>query len=236
MLNKTKSVILRLVSAVAIVAAVVGDAYAATPADLIARAAKRSGEAVIRTAEITFEATITKEPPSKEQIAEAVERMKQSILVAIKSYDNNPEYKKRLEDSLPDNERYTTEHVIANAKVIVSGVYMIGGPRLGGDRFVEFRVRQGYDDPKSQSQAMALLIRHLPNWRQTSLLFNAQTRTAVASGNGVMAGINDPHVLGRLQGSVLANFGGDIEAAGAAKSIEKPTLSLSFRGFKERLS
>ncbi len=206
-----------------------GVAIAETPADLMARVAKRSGESVIRTAEISFDAAIAKAPPSKEKIAEAIERQRKAILYGMEHYRDNPWMKKALEDSLPNNEKETTEQVIANANVIISGIYMIGGPSMGGDRFVEFRVRHGYDDPKSQPQAMALLIRHLPGSRQTSLVLDGQARTAVASGNGAMVGIGDPHVLGRLQGSVLYSFGGDIGSAGsAAKAIEKPTLSYSF--------
>ncbi len=204
-------------------------AIAETPADLMAKAARRSGEAVIRTAEVSFEATIAKAPPSKEKIAEAVERMRKVALEQIELNRDNPRMKKLLEDALPGIEKDITKQAITNANVIVSGIYMIGGPRVGGDRFVEFRVRHGYDDPKSQPQAMALLIRHLPNSRQTSLVLDGQARTAVASGNGAIVGIDDPHVLGRLQGSILHAFGGDPRMSGAAaKAIEKPTLTYSF--------
>lgn len=52
---------------------------------------------------------------------------------------------------------------------------------------------------------MTLLFRRAGLGRQTSVHYDIDARTAVAGENGVTPGIDEPHILGRLQGLLLSS-------------------------------
>lgn len=175
----------------------VAPAGAATPAEVLAKASALAGPRVIRTAEISFVARISA-PVSAPQMEEMVAAQEAVFRQMIEKLADRPEVRQRYEDALRDNRRNTAEQMKANAQRVVSGMYYIGGPQFGGDRYVEFRVSRSGD--KTWQAPISFVLRRLSAGDQTSIQFDSSTRTAIIGKSLVSAGIEDPHFLGRLQG------------------------------------
>ncbi len=194
--------------------------------DVLRGAVEHRGDKDIVTGEFRFTAEVTTKPPSAEEMKRRVEQHKQYLREALKSI-TNAQARRGYEKAIETADQYVPPQLIRNAGREMRYYFVLGGSSLGGDRYVEFHM---IDKQTGQAgPAVFLLRRSLGAGRGASLYADGLNDLTIAGPDRASAGIQDPHLLGRLTGSLEALGEGSIAEKVKDVHVGKSELGASLR-------
>jgi hypothetical protein len=144
---------------------------------------------------------IESEAPHDEQVAKIVARQEEAIRSAIEMYKNTdqPELQEKYERLLENNKAAVQEQAKEYTNRQITGSYWMLGPKFGGDRLYEVRMRRGKDD-----SVCFMLQRQLDEKCLRNVWFDTQSGVVRVSASGVTVGVIEPALIGRLLGRALS--------------------------------
>ncbi len=167
-----------------------------TTINLVQSVAQESAQFQRCDLQLTMTALVAANPPTMDEISRRIVSIQESIDQSIAEHSTNSEHVERLRKARTEGVASWTEQIKANSAQSILFSWRISGPLFGGDRLVEFRIRRGSEE--KYSAPTTLLSRTLDEHRARNFFYESSNRTAVASANKIMAGIEDPALFGRL--------------------------------------
>ncbi len=193
--------------------------------DILVKAMLKRGDLDIRTGDFRYVLSVTEDVPTKEMIAKEVEAHRAALQEAMKLYVDNPDELKQFQKGIDTADQYVPQQVRDHANRMFQYYFTLGGPPLGGDRYMEIstldRVKLVYGDTRK------LLSRSQGAGRGTSVdLDPLTTMVIVGSGrNRIPQPSQEPQRLGRANGS-LPHLVSDLDAAGVKEWLSRAVSDL----------
>ncbi len=193
-----------------------------TAMSLLSQVVDHTGDKVIRTGEFRYTLAILA-PVTEEAIEQRIEQTRTSMRDFLESTDLSEEMRATYEKAIETLDQTVPDQVRANAGRRMQYCFALGGPELGGDRYVEFSVL----DPETRLPGpnVTLLQRSLGAGNQVNLRCDERDRMAIAEGKGVYCGSQEPQRLGRANGSLL-------QLAAAMEASDKAALKEQLSGLE----
>ena len=205
---------------------------------LLVQAVDHAGDKVIQTGEFRYTLAILA-PVTEEAIEQRIEQIRTSMREFLESTEVSEEVRSQYEKAIETLDQTVPEQMKANAGKRMQYYFAMGGPELGGDRYVEFSAL----DPETRlpGPSVALLQRSLGAGNQVTLCCDERDLMAIADNKGVYCGSQEPQRLGRANGSLLqfataidASDKDDLKKRVAGLEIEtRPVDSTDGSGLRE---
>ena len=186
------------------------------------------GEITIHHGEFRYVLNVSVEMPSSDEISVQVNLGQEALRKQMERYKDNPKYVKNLQKAIDTADQTVSQQLRQNADVMFQFYFALGGPELGGDRYMEAstldRVKNTYGDTRK------LLLRSQGTGRGTSVDLDPLTGMAIA-GKGrqdVFLPSQEPQRLGRANGS-LPHLVSELDSTSVNEWLAKSVSNLYVR-------
>ena len=125
--------------------------------ELLLQAAAHTGDKVIITGEFRYTLRTSERPPTEESIARTVASMRELLQATLEKVGDNEDERKRVQDSIDTSDEIVKAQMIQNASKTMAYYFVLGGPQLGSDRYVEFSIL----DPNAAKYRPATVVLQL---------------------------------------------------------------------------
>ena len=192
--------------------------------NMLSHAVIRRGDRDIHTGEFRFHLRVTEEELSNEVIAEHTERVRSAWRdVLIKN--KNPAIAKNLQTAIDTAGDDVPDQAKKNSDMTFQCFFALGGPELGGDRYMEIYTM--YLDKSSYGGSQKLLLRSQGSSRMTGMELDHSGRRVIV-GNArqyFYQPSQEPQRLGRANGS-LSHLVPALDAASVREWLFKSVSDL----------
>ena len=183
------------------------------------------GDIAIRSGEFRYVLDVSVEVPSNHEITVQVNLGREALRKQMERHKDNPRYVKNLQKAIDAADQTVSQQLRQNADIMFQFYFALGGPELGGDRYMEIST---FDRVNSAfGKTRKLLLRDHGSSRGTSVDSDPLTTMTIA-GKGrkdVYLPSQEPQRLGRANGS-LTHLVSDLDTAGVKEWLSKSVSDL----------
>lgn len=170
--------------------------------EVLNQAVQQSGPEIIHSATIHFDITIADAAPTAQELTTNTQKVRQAVTDLIDKGEN-PLLVEQLKSSLVTLDEDVKQQLTQNAQRDLTGTYRFLLSENGEDEFIRYRLRRGFE--QSFGTPMTLLSRTTEN-SQKNILFDEEANLVSVTAGKLIAGVERPHYIGRLQGGLLARL------------------------------
>ncbi len=196
--------------------------------EILSKVILNQGDRTIRTGEFRYTLRVSETPPSNEMIQQQVEKHRIALRKTMKQFEKNPRMMKQFQKAIDTADQYVPQQVRDNADLMYQYYFALGGPELGGDRYMEIssfdRIKNVYGETRK------LLLRSQGVGRGSSVDLDPLTRMTIA-GKGrqdVFLPSQELQKLGRANGS-LPHLVSGLDLAGVEQWLATNVSNLNAR-------